>query len=111
MQFGLAHRAFEVEHQTIVEQRWMIDTVAIADEGIGETAKIEQTIPVGVVAGETGDLKAEHDADMTEGNLSGKAGEAVPFDDAISGKSEVFVDDHDLLQHQPSAAALETNAY
>ena len=106
MQFGLAHRAFEAEHQTIVEQRWMIDTVAIADEGIGETAKIEQTIPVSVVACETGDFEAEHDTDVAEDDFGGQLGKAVSLGDTSSGEPEIFIDDDNLLRWPPQVRCL-----
>src|SRR5712691_429127 len=98
MGHGFAHGAFETEYQAIVEQRWMIDPVAITDEGIGETAKIEQPIPVGVVAGEARDFEAEHDADMAEGDFGDQTGKAASLNDAGSGNSEVFVNDDNLLR-------------
>src|SRR5258707_13303620 len=64
MRLGFAHGALETEYQAIVEQRRMINAVAITDESIGETAKIEQAIPVSVVAGEAGGLEAKHKDDM-----------------------------------------------
>jgi hypothetical protein len=75
----------------------MIDAVAITDEGIGKAAEIEQAIPVGIVAGQAGDFEAEHDADMAEGDFSGKVSETVSLNYTSSGKPEVFVDEDDLL--------------
>ena len=54
----------------------MIEAVGIADQGICHAAQVEQAIPVGVVAGQTGDLEAENDADPTERHLGGHVGEA-----------------------------------
>ena len=76
----------------------MIDAIGIADEGVGETAKIEQAIPVGIVAGEAGDFEAEHDADMAESDFGGKTGEAIALNDAGSGNAEVFVNNDNLLR-------------
>src|SRR5258706_6039272 len=98
MRLGFAHGAFETEYQAIVEQRRMIDAVAITDEGIGETAKIEQAIPVGGVAGEARDFEAEHDADMAEGDFGDQTGEAASLNDAGSGNPEVFINDDDLFR-------------
>ncbi len=42
----------------------MID--AIADERVGETAEIEQAVPIGIVAREAGHFESEHDADMSK---------------------------------------------
>src|ERR1700680_4755866 len=98
MQLSLAHGALETEQQSIVEHRGMIDTVGIADEGVGEAAQIEQAIPIGVVAGEAGDFAGEHDGEMAEGDFSGEPGEAIALDDAGTGKPEVFVDNDNLLR-------------
>ena len=65
--FGFAHGAFETEYQAIVEQRRMIDAVAVTDEGIGETAKIEQAYQSALLRARRRDFEAKHDADMTEG--------------------------------------------
>ena len=53
MQLGLAHGALQPEQQPVVEHRRVIDAVGIADEGVGETAEIEQAVPVGVVPGQS----------------------------------------------------------
>ena len=98
MQLGLAHGALEAEQQSIVEHGRVIDAVGIADERVGEAAEIEQAIPVGVVAGEAGDLETEHDPDMSERDFGGEPREAAALDDAGAGKAEVFVDDDDLLR-------------
>ena len=55
----------------------MIDAIGVADQGIAEAAQIEQTIPVGVVAGEPGHLETEDDADVAEGDLGGESAEAA----------------------------------
>jgi hypothetical protein len=98
VQLGLAHGALEAKQQSIVKHGRVIDAVGIADERVGETAEIEQAIPVGVVAGEAGDLETEHDADMSKRNFCREPPEAAALDDAGAGKPEVFVDDDDLLR-------------
>jgi hypothetical protein len=50
MQLGLAHGALEPEQETIVEKGGMIDAVGIADERIGESAQLDEAMPIGVVA-------------------------------------------------------------
>ena len=75
----------------------MIHTVGIGDERVGEPAEIEQAIPVGVVAREARDFKAEHDPDMSKCNLRGESCETTALDDAGCGNAEVFIDDDHLL--------------
>ena len=45
--------------------------IAIADERVSEAAKIEQSIPVRIIAGEARHFEAKHDADMSERHLGG----------------------------------------
>src|SRR5262249_25646688 len=78
MRLGFAHGALEAEYQAIIEQRRMINAVAITDEGIGEPAKIEQAIPVGVVAGEAGDFEGQHEADMAQSDFRAQTGDNAP---------------------------------
>src|ERR1700730_37944 len=51
-----------------------------------------------LLRGEARDFQAEHDADVSETDFCGKAREAAAFDSARSGKSEIFVDNRDLLR-------------
>jgi hypothetical protein len=97
MQLGLAHGALQAKQQSIVEHGRVIDTVGITDERVGEAAEIEQAIPVGVVAGEAGDLETEYDPDVSKRDFRREPREAAALDDAGAGKPEVFVDDDDLL--------------
>src|SRR5947207_14290035 len=76
----------------------MIDAVGIANERVGETAEIEQAIPIGVVASKAGHFETEHDADVSECYFGGETGEAAAFDDARAGQAEVFVNHDDLLR-------------
>src|SRR5512132_2650570 len=101
IQLGLAYGALQAKQQSIVEHGGVIDAVGIADERVGEAAEIEQAIPVGIVAGEAGDLETEHDPDMSKRDFRGEPREAAAFDDAGARKPEVFVDDDDLLR-QPA---------
>jgi hypothetical protein len=97
VQFGLAHRTFEAEQEPVVELGGMVDAVGVADEGVGEAAKIEEPIPIGIVASQTGDFESEHDADVPEADFRSQTREAASFDRARPGKAEIFVDDSDLL--------------
>ena len=94
VQLGLGHRALEPQHQTIVEGGGMIDTIGVADQGVGHAAQVEQSIPVGVVAGKARDLEPEHDPDVAKTDLRGQAGEATPVAGSGTRKAEILVD-HD----------------
>src|SRR6266545_679876 len=79
VQLGLAHGALEAQHQPVVERAGVIQPVAVADQGVGQGAQVQQPIPVGVVAGQAGDLKTQHQPDVAEGDLGGQPGEPRPL--------------------------------
>jgi len=39
---GFAHRAFQAQQQAIIEQRWMVDAIAVANESIRYPNSFEQ---------------------------------------------------------------------
>ena len=61
VQLRLAHRALEAEQQPVVEVRRVVDAVLVQDERVGQRADLQQSVPVGGVACEAGNLQAEHD--------------------------------------------------
>ena len=44
--------AFQAKQQAVVEHGRMIDTIGVADQRVGQAAKLDETMPIGVVAGE-----------------------------------------------------------
>src|SRR5690242_15933765 len=56
--------------------------IGVADQSVGQAAEIEQAVPIGVIAGQTRDLQAEHDTDMPQRDLRGEPGKATAFDNA-----------------------------
>lgn len=95
VEFRLGHGALEAEDQSIVKIGGVIETVAVGDEGVGHTTEIEETIPVGVIAGEARDFQAQDDADVGQRDLGGQTIEPGSIDFARSGTSKVLVDDDD----------------
>ncbi len=69
MQLGFTHGAFEAEQQPVVEVGGVIEPVLVADQRSGQRADLKQPMPVGVVARETRDLKAEHDPGVADTDL------------------------------------------
>ena len=67
----------ESEHESVVEQRRMIESIGIPNERIGHGTQIKQLVPIGIISGQPRDLQAEEDADPCERHLSGHAGEAT----------------------------------
>ena len=97
MQLGLAHGALQPEDQPVVEQRGVVDAVGIGEQGVGDSAQVEEAIPVGVVARQARDLQAEDDADLEEGDVGGELSEAGPLGDAVRRDALILVEDRDLF--------------
>ena len=93
VELRLAHCAFQPEQEPVVEQRRVIDPVRIADQGVGEAAQVDEPIPVGIVAGQSGHLQAQDQTDVSKGDLGGQPGKARSRDCAGAGQTEVLVDD------------------
>ena len=44
----------------------MVEAIAVSDQGVGDATQVQEPVPVGIVAGEAGDLEAEDDAHSAE---------------------------------------------
>ena len=111
MQFGLAHGALEPEQQPVVEVGRVIEPVLVADQRARHGADLQQPVPVGVVAGQPGDLQAQHDPGAAHADLGDQTLEAFPVGGRGAGLALVGVDGDDRSAGQPSAIAFCRNAY
>ncbi len=105
MQFRLAHGAFQAQEQAVVEVRRIIQPVLIQDERIGQSAQLEQAMPVGGVARQARYFKAEHDPDSTETDFGHEALEALAVSATGAGLSEVAVDHNDPIERPTERTA------
>jgi hypothetical protein len=96
MQFSLGHGSFESEKEPIVKESRMVEPIFIADLSVGDAAQIEEPIPIGIIAGYSGDFDGENKADVTQGHLCGHHGEAMALGSSRARTSEVLVDNFDL---------------
>src|SRR5215831_3470308 len=92
-----AMMTFSPSTRRSLKERWVVDTVAVSDQRVGDATEIEQAIPVSVVARHAGDFEAEHDADVAERHLGGHACEPGTLGESGAGQTQVFVDDDHLL--------------
>ena len=74
----------------------MIDAVGVADQRVCETRKIDEPVPIGVIARQPRDLEAEHETDARERDLGGEAGKARSRE-AGTGQAKIFVDETPAL--------------
>ena len=50
VEFGLAHDAGQAQQQTIVIGAWIVETFTVGDEHAEHRAKLEQLVPVPIIA-------------------------------------------------------------
>ena len=106
VQLGFGHSALHAQHQAVVEQRRMIDAIAIADQRVSEAAEVDEAVPIGIVACQARHFETEDDADMPERDFRREPGEARAFDGAGARPAEVFIDDNDLRRRPAERGSL-----
>src|SRR5271167_5265113 len=97
MQLRFTQRTLEPEEQPVVEVPGIIDAILVEDQRAGECGEFEESMPVGVIAGEPGYFEAEHDARVTECHLADEFLEAVAVLGVCAGDAKVAVDRADAL--------------
>lgn len=98
MQLRFTHRALQSEHKPIVEAARVVGAVLIQDGRPAHRARLDQTVPIGGVAGEARDFQAHHDARFIQSHFAHELLEAVAVLGTGSGLSQVTVDDVNALQ-------------
>lgn len=63
VQFCFRHGALESQQEPVLEQCGVVK--AVANQGVGHPTQVHEPIPVGVVAGESGDFQSEYNSDST----------------------------------------------
>ncbi len=97
MEFSLAHRALEPQEQSVVEVAGVVEAFLVEDESPGQSADLQQPVPVHRAAGQAGDLQAQHHSHLTHTYGRHQLLEALAV--AIgTGPAQVGVNDHDALQ-------------
>ncbi len=96
VQPGLRDLALHPQQHPVIDRRWVIQAVFVADQGAVEGAHLDQSLPVGVVTGQPGAFQAQHDAGPAEGDLTDQLLEPGPVGRGCSRGALVDVDDVDL---------------
>jgi hypothetical protein len=73
----------------------VVDPVGVGDQRVGHPGQIQQPVPVGIVAGQAGNLQRQHDTDLTQPDLGGQFGESGPAGGRRAGDTLILVDDLD----------------
>ena len=75
IELRFAYRTFHPQQEAIIEQRRVINPVRVADQSIGQTAQINETIPVSIVTCQARHLKAQNEPHVSESDLGGQPSE------------------------------------
>jgi len=75
----------------------MIDAVSIADQRVGKSGQIDQSVPFGIIAREPRDFETKHETHVGKRHLGGEAGKARTRHRARTGKAKILVNDHDAF--------------
>ena len=115
MQFRFAHGSFETQQEAIIEVRWIIHAVFIENERVGQSADLQQPVPVGGVSRQAGNFQAKHDASFAQADFGDQLLKAFPIHSRGAGLPEIGVDDDDAAPRasprRPHAGADRTVAW
>ena len=75
----------------------MINSIAVSDQRVCHAAKIEQAIPIGVVARQTGDLESQYYAHVPQSHFRGHAGKSGALHRSRAGKTKILINDDHLF--------------
>ena len=75
----------------------VVDTVLVKNEGVGERADLEQTVPVGRVAGESRDLEPKDNPRTSHAHVGHQPLKTLPLHCRSTRQSEVGINDDDAL--------------
>ena len=93
MQFDPSHEALDGQDEAIVEILRMVQAVLVGQQGVEGRTDLDQAATGLVLAGEAIDLKAEHQADVAEGDLREQPGEIVAADGGGGGAPLIAIED------------------
>ncbi len=97
MQLETSQEAFDGQDQTVVEVLRMIQAVLVCEQGVESGANLDQTAAGLVFAGQAVDLKAEHQADVAQGNFRQEPGEIIAAGGRRAGAALIAVEDANAL--------------
>ena len=111
VQLRLAHGALQPQQQPVVERARVVEPVGVGDQRVGHPAQVQQPVPVGVVAGQPGDLQRRAPSRPARARPRRPAARTRTARTARAADAEVLVDHDDLLAREPSSIARSTSSY
>jgi hypothetical protein len=96
VQFDLGDGPLQAQEKAPVGRARIVDALAIANEALPVAAQVEERIPIRAVPREPGDLVAEDEPDLAQGDAGDQVLEAAPVLGSGPALAEVGVDDLDV---------------
>ena len=96
-QLDLAELALEPEQDAVIELAGIVDTGLVQDQRVGVRGQLEQSVPVGVVAGQARDLQAQHHAHLAHRHGRYQQAEAIAVASGCARLAEIVVNHTDLI--------------
>ncbi|SAL88317.1 hypothetical protein AWB68_08737 [Caballeronia choica] len=75
----------------------IVNSIFVQNQSLRERCKLDQAMPVGIIARKTRHFQSQHDAGVTVGHLSYQVLKAVSFLSAGPGHTEIVIDDVNTL--------------
>src|SRR5215471_2675256 len=97
MKFCLRHSALQAKQNSVVKVAWIVESVLIEDEGVGECADFQEPVPVRGVACQSRDFQAEHNPGFFQTHFRDQLLKSFAIRRRRGGLTEVSVDDDDAL--------------
>lgn len=98
VEFELAHRAFEPQQESVIEQPRIIDAVGIYNQCSHQPTQFDQVMPVTTVAGQARSLDTEDCTHVSIAYLGNQSGKTRAIYLSGTRSPQVFVDHLDLLE-------------
>jgi hypothetical protein len=96
VEFRFGHCPLQAQQETVIEEPRMVQAVLIADQGVADAAQVQELIPVGVVAGDAGDLDRQDQPDVAQGHFGDHRGQPAAAGRGLGRLGQVLVDHLDL---------------
>ena len=93
MQLDPSHESLDGQDEAIVEIMGMVQAILVGQQGIKGRTDLDQAATGLVFAGQAVDLKAEHQADVAEGDFRQQPGEIVAADGGGGGAPLIAIED------------------
>ena len=98
MKFRLRHSALQSKEQSIVKVPWIVESVLVENECVGQRADFQESVPVRGIACQSRDLQAEHDAGFFQTDVRHQPLKSFAVGRSSGRLAEIAVDNDDSFR-------------